>query len=93
MISTVYTVRFDVNNPDNNLHQQMSHILPPIGGVNVDGILQAISQHHKRNLNDWNFAEHFEPDVFVQVCYDLLMSSLYSTMQTSDVLIFFCLGN
>jgi hypothetical protein len=45
----------------------MSHIMPPVGGANVDGTIQNISQYHKRNLNDWNFAEHFEPDVFVQV--------------------------
>jgi hypothetical protein len=68
LISTVYTVRFDVNNPENNLYQQMSHLMPPIGGANVDGTFQNISQYHKRNLNDWNFAEHFESDVFVQVC-------------------------
>ncbi len=67
-ISPVYTVRFDVNNPDNNLYQQMSHLIPPVGGANVDGTIQNIGQYHKRNLNDWNFAEHFEPDVFVQVC-------------------------
>ena len=35
--------------------------------TNVDGTIQNISQHHKRNLNDWNFAEHFQSDVFVQV--------------------------
>ncbi|CAF0734574.1 unnamed protein product [Rotaria sordida] len=64
---SVYTVRFDVNNPDNNLYQQMSHIMPPVGGANVDGTIQNITQYHKRNLNDWNFAEHFEPDVFAQV--------------------------
>ncbi|CAF2905403.1 unnamed protein product [Rotaria sp. Silwood2] len=64
----VYTVRFDVNNPDNNLYQQMSHLMPPVGGANVDGTIQNITQYHKRNLNDWNFAEHFEPDVFAQVC-------------------------
>jgi hypothetical protein len=42
--------------------------MPPVGGANVDGTIQNISQYHKRNLNDWNFAEHFEADVFVQVC-------------------------
>lgn len=46
----------------------MSHLMPPVGGTNVDNTIQNISQYHKRNLNDWNFAEHFEPDVFVQVC-------------------------
>ncbi len=46
----------------------MSHLMPPVGGANVDGTIQNISQYHKRNLNDWNFAEHFEADVFVQVC-------------------------
>ncbi|CAF3921090.1 unnamed protein product, partial [Rotaria magnacalcarata] len=64
---SVYTVRFDVNNPDNNLYQQMNHLIPPVGGANVDGTMQNITQYHKRNLNDWNFAEHFEPDVFAQV--------------------------
>lgn len=67
LISSVYTVRFDVNNPDNNLYQQLSYVIPPVGGANVDGTIQNITQCHKRNLNDWNFAEHFEPDVFVQV--------------------------
>ncbi len=46
----------------------MSHLIPPVGGANVDGTIQNIGQYHKRNLNDWNFAEHFESDVFVQVC-------------------------
>lgn len=68
LISTVNTVRFDVNNPENNIYQQMSHLMPPIGGANVDGTIQNITQYHKRNLNDWNFAEHFERDVFPQVC-------------------------
>ena len=63
----VYTVRFDVNNPDNNLYQQMGHLIPPSISGNVDGTIQRIREFHKRNLNDWNFAEHFDPDVFVQV--------------------------
>ncbi|CAF4384534.1 unnamed protein product [Rotaria sp. Silwood2] len=70
----VYTVRFDVNNPDNNLYQQMSHLMPPVGGANVDGTIQNITQYHKRNLNDWNFAEHFEPDVFAQVIEQALFT-------------------
>ena len=48
----------------------MSHIMPPVGGANVDGTIQTIGQYHKRNLNDWNFAEHFEPYVFAQVCIE-----------------------
>ncbi|CAF0831903.1 unnamed protein product [Rotaria sp. Silwood1] len=71
---SVYTVRFDVNNPDNNLYQQMSHLMPPVGGANVDGTIQNITQYHKRNLNDWNFAEHFEPDVFAQVIEQALFT-------------------
>ena len=67
LIFSVYTVRFDVNNPDNNLYQQMSHLIPPTSNSNVDGTVHNITQYHQRNLNDWNFAEHFEPDVFVQV--------------------------
>lgn len=51
----------------------MSHILPPIGNVHVDGTIQAVLQHHKRNLNDWNFAEHFEPDIFLQVCISIFV--------------------
>jgi hypothetical protein len=46
----------------------MAHLMPPVGGANVDGTMQNITRYHKRNLNDWNFAEHFEPDVFAQVC-------------------------
>lgn len=45
----------------------MSHLMPPIGGTQIDGNVQNIAEYHKRNLNDWNFAEHFEPDVFAQV--------------------------
>ncbi|CAM4745848.1 unnamed protein product [Rotaria magnacalcarata] len=71
---SVYTVRFDVNNPDNNLYQQMNHLIPPVGGANVDGTMQNITQYHKRNLNDWNFAEHFEPDVFAQVIQQALFT-------------------
>ncbi|CAF4641723.1 unnamed protein product [Rotaria socialis] len=71
---SVYTVRFDVNNPDNNLYQQMHHLIPPAGGANVDGTMQNITQYHKRNLNDWNFAEHFEPDVFAQVIQQALFT-------------------
>ncbi|CAF1080181.1 unnamed protein product [Adineta steineri] len=70
----VYTVRFDVNNPENNLQNQMSHILPPIGDVHTDGTIQAVIQHHKRNLNDWNFAEHFEPEIFSQVIEQALFT-------------------
>ena len=45
----------------------MSHLMPPIGGTQIDGNVQNIAEYHKRNLNDWNFAEHFEPNVFAQV--------------------------
>lgn len=54
------------------MYQQMAHLIPPFGNANVDGTIQNISQYHKRNLNDWNFAEHFEPDVFAQVCIESL---------------------
>ncbi|CAF0822833.1 unnamed protein product [Adineta ricciae] len=59
---------------DNNLQQQLPHILPPIGNVHVDGTIQAVLQHHKRNLNDWNFAEHFEPDIFLQIIEQALFT-------------------
>ena len=45
----------------------MSHLVPPLGGANLDATVENISEFNRRNLNDWNFAEHFEPDVFAQV--------------------------
>ncbi|UJR27796.1 hypothetical protein I4U23_009067 [Adineta vaga] len=60
--------------PDKDLSQQLPHILPPVGDVHVDGTIQAVLQHHKRNLNDWNFAEHFEPEIFLQVIEQALFT-------------------
>ena len=45
----------------------MSRLVPPLGGSDVDGTVENIREFNRRNLNDWNFAEHFEPDVFTQV--------------------------
>lgn len=45
----------------------MSHMIPSIGGTQIDANVKNIADYHKRNLNEWNFAEHFEPNVFAQV--------------------------
>jgi hypothetical protein len=35
----------------------------------IDQTIEMIKQTKKRDLNDWNIAEHYEPKVLVQVSY------------------------
>ncbi|CAF0871920.1 unnamed protein product, partial [Didymodactylos carnosus] len=66
-----HSVRFDVNNPEDAFHQ-VARVNPFMGDVN--NVMQNIKHFHKRNLNDWNFAEHFEPNVFAQVIDDAIFT-------------------
>ena len=49
-----------------NLNEQLSELSPP---KTVDQAIELINSTKKRDLTDWNLAEHYDPKVLVQVTY------------------------
>ena len=51
---------------DLNINEQLVEVVPP---KTVDQTVEMINNTKKRDLSEWNLAEHYDPKVLVQVIY------------------------
>jgi len=54
-----------VHFPDSfDMNQNLTAVVPP---KSVDQTVEMINSTKRRDLTDWNFAEHYDPRILVQV--------------------------
>lgn len=54
-----------VHFPDSfDMNQNLTEVVPP---KSVDQTVEMINSTKRRDLTDWNFAEHYDPRILVQV--------------------------
>jgi hypothetical protein len=46
------------------MNQNLTEVVPP---KSVDQTVEMINSTKRRDLTDWNFAEHYDPRILVQV--------------------------
>lgn len=65
IFSKVQSVHFP-DTYDMNITEHMNEVTQP---KTVDQIFDMINHTRKRDLTNWNYAEHYEPKVLVQVSF------------------------